>query len=120
MSCQGRLCEEQEHCGDVLREDSVVRLRRVQLMVEGKEEMAMAVFWMSDGIDCCHVSFLLCHLVPCAALYNGALAQVTHVFNGNPDECNSAECHMYHKNKGYAHAVIISDLPLAPCFGLFD
>ena len=32
MSCQGRSCEEHEHCGDVLREDVVVCLHRVQLM----------------------------------------------------------------------------------------
>ena len=80
----------------------------------------MAVVWVSDGIHCCHVRFLPCHMVPCAALYNGALAQVTHVFNANPDECDSAEPCMFHINKGYAHAVlIILDLPLAPCFGLF-
>ena len=43
MSCQGYLCEEHEHCGDLLREDVVVCLRRVHLMVEGKEETLVAV-----------------------------------------------------------------------------
>ena len=57
-------------------------------------------------------------MFPHVALYNGALAQVTRVFNGNPVDCDSAERRAYHKNKGYAHAVIISDLPLAPHFGL--
>jgi hypothetical protein len=88
-------------------------------MVEGKEEIVMAAVWVSDGINCCGVNFLPCHMVPCAALYNGALVQMTRVFNGDPDECDSAECRMYYKNKGYIHAVIILDLPLAPCFGLF-
>ena len=88
-------------------------------MVEGKEEKAMVVVWVSDRIDRCHVGFLSCHMVPHAALYNRVLAQVTHVFNRNPDECNSAVRCGYHKNKGYTHAVIILDLPLAPRFGLF-
>jgi hypothetical protein len=38
MSCQGRSCKEHEICGKVLKEDIVVRLRKIQLMVEGKEE----------------------------------------------------------------------------------
>ena len=38
MSCQGRSCEEHNNCGEVLKEDIVVRLRKIQLMVEGKEE----------------------------------------------------------------------------------
>jgi hypothetical protein len=39
MSCQGRLCEEHDICGgsEVLKEDVVVRLRKIQLMFEGKE-----------------------------------------------------------------------------------
>ena len=120
MSCQGRLCKKHEMCGDdALKEDVMVRLRTVQLMVEGKEEKAIAVVWVSYRIDCCHVGFLPCHMVKSTALYNGALAQVTRVFNGNPADWDSAECHAYHKNKGYTHAVIILDLPLAPRFGLF-
>ena len=109
MSNQDCLCKEQEHCRDVLREEIVVSLCRVQLMVEGKEETVMAVVWVSDRINRCCVGFLPCHMVPRAALYNGALAQVTRVFNRNPDECNSAERRMYHTNKGYTHVVIISD-----------
>ena len=35
VSCQGRACEEHEICGVVLKEDVVVRLRKMQLMVEG-------------------------------------------------------------------------------------
>jgi hypothetical protein len=44
MSCRGRSCEEHELCGDeVLKEDVVVRLRTVQLVVDGKEEKAIEV-----------------------------------------------------------------------------
>ena len=119
MSCQGRSCKEHEMCGDeVLKEDIGVGLRMVQLMVEGKEEKAIAVVWVSDGINRCYVGFLHRHMVKCAALYNEALAEVTRVFNGNPTDCNSAERRAYHKNHGYAHAMIILDLPPAPHFGL--
>ena len=30
MSCQGRSCEEHENCNEVLKEDAVVRLRKIQ------------------------------------------------------------------------------------------
>ena len=76
MSCQGRSCEEHENCGEVLKEDVVVRLRKIQLMVEGKEETAIAAIWVTDGIDRCRVGFVPRHMVRHAARYDGALAQV--------------------------------------------
>ncbi len=67
-------------CGDeVLKEDVVVCLCTVQLLVKGKEKQAMEVVWVSDGIDCCRVGFLPCHMVKHVALFNGALAQVTRI-----------------------------------------
>jgi hypothetical protein len=62
MSCQGRSCEEHEICGEVLTEDVVVRLRKIQLMVEGKEETAIAAIWVTDGIDRCRVGFVPRHM----------------------------------------------------------
>ena len=59
MSCQGRSCEEHDICGEVLKEDIVVRLRKIQLMVEGKEETAITAIWVTDGIDRCRVGFVL-------------------------------------------------------------
>jgi hypothetical protein len=111
MSCRGRLCEEHELCGDVgLKEDIVIRLRTVQLVVGGKEEKAIEVVWVTEGMDCCRVGFLPCHMVRHAACYNGALAQVTRVFNGNPADCDSFERRAYHIHHGFTKAVIISDL----------
>jgi hypothetical protein len=44
MSCRGRSCEVHKLCGDeVLKEDVVVCLRTVQLVVDGKEEKAIEV-----------------------------------------------------------------------------
>jgi hypothetical protein len=78
---QGRTCEEHPiNCGEVLAEDVVVRLRKVQILVEGKEETAIAAVWINDGIDRCHVGFLLHHMVKHAVRYDGAVAQVTRVF----------------------------------------
>ncbi len=104
------MCEEHELCGDeVLKEDVVVRLRTVQLVVDGKEEKAIEVVWVTEGMDCCRVGFLPRHLVRHAARYNGALAQVTRVFNRNPADCDSSECRAYHKHHGFTEAVIILD-----------
>jgi hypothetical protein len=37
----------------VLKPDVVVRLRKVQIMDEGREETAIAAVWVTDGIDRC-------------------------------------------------------------------
>jgi len=110
MSCQGRSCDEHELRGKVLKADVVVRLRKIQLMVEGKEEMAIAAIWVTDGIDRCRVGFVPRHMVQHAAKYDGALAQVTHVFSDNPEICDTTEKRMFFKNKGYCRAAIILTL----------
>ena len=74
---QGRSCKEHPaNCGEVLEPDVVVRLLKVQVMVEGREETAIAVVWVTDGMDCCRVGFLPRHMVKHAARYDGSLAQV--------------------------------------------
>ncbi len=96
---RGRSCEEHpNNCGKMLAEDVVVHLWKVQIQVEGQEEMAIAAYWVTDGVDCCHVGFLPRHMVKQAGRYNGALAQVTHVFNADPTCYNTAECRAFHKN----------------------
>ena len=57
-STQGRHCHQHDICGAVLKEDVVVRLRKVQVVVDGKEESAIAAYFVSDGIDQCRVGFL--------------------------------------------------------------
>jgi hypothetical protein len=63
MSCQGHLCEEHEICGNVLKEVMVVRLCKLQLMVEEKEETAITAIWVTDGVGCCCVGFVPCHMI---------------------------------------------------------
>jgi hypothetical protein len=111
MSCQGRSCEMHKICGEVLTEDAVVRLKKFQLMVEGKVETAIAEMWVMDGINRCHDGFVPCHMVKHSVWYNGALAQVTCIFSGDPETCNSAERCLFFKNKGFCLASIIFILP---------
>ena len=59
---QGRSCKEHINCGEVIAEDVVVHLRKVQIMVEGREERAIDCVWVTDGIDCCRINFLPCHM----------------------------------------------------------
>jgi hypothetical protein len=100
---QGSSCEEHpNNCGKVLAEDVVVHLRKVQIQVEGREETAIAAYWVTDSVDRCHVGFLPRHMVKQAGRYDGALAQVTRVFNADPTCCNTAECRAFLKIEGVA------------------
>jgi hypothetical protein len=60
---RGCSCEEHDVCGTVVMEDTLLRLRKAQIFVDGKEETAIACYWVTDGIDCCRVGFLKCHMV---------------------------------------------------------
>ena len=40
-----RRCDEHNVCGAVVEEDVVVRLRKVQMLVDGKEETAIPVYY---------------------------------------------------------------------------
>ena len=41
---RGRSCEEHDVCGEVVEEDTLLRLRREQILVDGKEETAIACY----------------------------------------------------------------------------
>jgi hypothetical protein len=70
----------------------------MQVVVDGKEETAIAAIWVTDSIDRCRVGFLKRHTVQHAAHFDGALVQVTRVFRSDPGSCDSAERRMYHHN----------------------
>ena len=110
MSCQGRHCEEHEVCGVVLKEDVVVRLRKMQLMVEGKEETVIAAIWVTDGVDRCRCGFVPCHMVKHVARYDGALAQVNRILSDDAETYDLAEQCLFHRNKGFCLAAIMSTL----------
>ena len=54
---RGRSCEEHNVCGLVVEEDTLLRLRRVQIEVDGQEETVIACIWVTDRIDCCYIGF---------------------------------------------------------------
>ena len=108
-SDQGRSCEEHLfNCGEVLAEDVVVRLRKVQILEDGKEETAIAAVWINDGVDRCRVGFLPRHMVKHAIHYDGAVAQITCVFSSDASVCDTAERRQFHKNHGCCLAAIIA------------
>ena len=61
MSSHDQNCFEHNIYGIYLEKDLVVRFRKVQINVEGKEESAIAVYKFSNGIDAYRVGFR--HLV---------------------------------------------------------
>jgi hypothetical protein len=76
----GRSCEEHDVCGSILEENTVVRIRHVQILVDGKEESALAAYWISDGIDRCHAGFLQHHLLKHWKDYDGRIAQIVDMY----------------------------------------
>ena len=54
---RGRSCEEHDVCGTVVEEDTLLHLRKEQILVDGQEASAIACYWVTDGIDRCRVGF---------------------------------------------------------------
>ena len=106
----GHCCEEHTICGAVLTEDCVVRFRKVQVIVNEKEESAIVAFWVSDRVDQCCVSFLLQHHVKHSKKLEGVLAQITEVYTGDSDSPTKHQKH--YRNSGVAIGAIISGLLL--------
>ena len=104
-SGRGRSCEAHKVCGSALQLDTTVRFRTIQILNgkfflvpfvvtifshfspsfffffsllpdEGEEEMAIGVYWVTDGIDRCLVGFLSKHCVKHEHKYDGHVAQV--------------------------------------------
>ncbi len=108
-SDRGRSCEQHDCCGlEVIKEDVVVRFRRVQVSYDGKEEAAIAAIWVTDGIDQCRVGFLGKHLVKHHHLYEGRLGQVTELYKNSESPAKRSK---HHRNRGVALAAIID----TPC-----
>ena len=76
-------CEEHPICGDVVIEDVVLHLRKVQVLMNQQEQSAIAAFWVSDGIDRCCIGYLPKAYVKNWKQYDGALIQVVEVYSGD-------------------------------------
>jgi hypothetical protein len=105
-------CEEHPYCREVIDDNVVIRLCCIQVIIPsknggpGQEVTAVAVYWVTDGIDRCPVGFLPAHMVKYATRYDGVLAQVTETFC-LVVEGDKTVCEKYHRNKGFCRAVII-------------
>ena len=106
LPTNGHCCEEHTICGAVLTEDSVVGFRKVQVIINEKEESAIVVFWVSDGVDQCCVGSLLQHHVKNWMKLKAVLAQITEVYTGDSD--SPTKCQKHYRNSGVAIAAIIS------------
>jgi hypothetical protein len=102
---RGRSCEEHGVCGSILQLDTVVRLRSVQIIVDGGlEQTAIAAYWVTDGIDRCRVGFLPRHCVKHASLFENKLAQVVEFLDKSE---SPSERRRYHHNLGLCRAALI-------------
>ena len=104
-SDRGRSCEEHACCGSVVKIDTVVRIRAEQVEVNGREDTAMVVYWVTDGIDRCRVGFLPRHTVKHKASFDGKLAQIVEILGESDSPADRKFCH---RNHGAARAVIIN------------
>ena len=94
---RGRRCEDNMVCcGDLLEEDSVVRLRMERILVPNflagkgrkkREVTAITVNWVTDGVDHCHVGFLPRAYALEGAIYDGVLCWVTEDFSESDPSC---------------------------------
>ena len=76
------------------------------MYINGHEQSAVGVYWVSDGVDQCLVGFLHCHQVKHLNKLEGALCQVTEVYSDNSE--SPTKCHKHKKNFGCAIAAIVS------------
>ena len=102
----GHSCEEHHTCGCVLEEDCLVRLRKRQVYINGHEQSAVGVYWVSDGVDQCLVGYLHRHQVKHLNKLEGVLCQVTEVYSDNSD--SPTKRHKHKKNFGHGIAAIVS------------
>jgi hypothetical protein len=87
--------------------DTVVRFRAVHISVDGQEQSAIAVYWVTDGIDRCRVGFLRRHLVKHKEDYDGKLGQVVEIMGSSKDKAIRKKSYHY---KGWATSVLIEVL----------
>ena len=98
--------EEHHICGEVVIEDVVLHLRKVQIQMNQQEQSTIAAFWVSDGIDRCCIGYLPKAYVKNWKQYDGALVQLIEVYSADSD--SPMKHQKFHRNHGLAVAVIIS------------
>ena len=89
-----------------MEEDSLIRLRKHQVYINGHEQSAVGVYWVSDGVDRCLVGYLHRQQVKHLNKLEDALCQVTEVYSDNSD--SPTKWHKHKKNFGCAIVAIVS------------
>ncbi len=81
-SDRGRKCDMHDCCGDVVKADMIVCLRRKQHLWKNKttgkneEYTAYEAVWVTEGVDACKVGFLPKAYTNYGSLYDGVLCQI--------------------------------------------
>jgi hypothetical protein len=108
-SGRGRSCEHHACCGSILQIDTVIRLRKQQIINdEGREEAAIAAYWITDGVDRCRVGFMPRHFVPHAEMFDGKVAQVVELLEYSESK---ADRNRSYRNKGVVRIAILNEGP---------
>ena len=58
-------CENYFACGEIVKVDTILSLKKVKIWVMGKEEIAFAVYLVEQGLLTCHVGFLCWYIAIC-------------------------------------------------------
>jgi hypothetical protein len=82
----------------------VILLTNVAYAGHGKEETAIAVYWVTDGIDHCRVGILRRHCVKHKHLYEGKFAQLVDFLEGSKSVYDRR---LDHKIRGIAMASLL-------------
>jgi hypothetical protein len=114
-SNRGLNCNDHPFCGEIVQLDIVVRFCCDMIYVTGstnggpgREEPAIVVSWVSDGIDACRIGFLPRHMNHHVVRYDGVLGQIPETFSANHH--NHAVREKWHRNMGFCRASVISPL----------
>jgi hypothetical protein len=66
------------------------------------------VYWVTDGIDACHIGFLPRHMNHHATCYDGVLGQITDTFSAGHH--NHVVREKWHRNMGFCSTAVFSPL----------
>ncbi len=111
----GRNCDDHPFCGEIVQLDVVVCFCHEMTHVAGgtnggpgREEPAIIVYWVTNGIDACQIGFLPQHMKHHAGHTDGVLGQITYTFSTGHH--NHAVREKWHRNMGFYCAAVISPL----------
>jgi hypothetical protein len=87
----------------------VVRLCKVQIVNDdGREETAVAAYWVTDGVDHRRVGFLPWRFIKQADKFDGKLAQITEFLEMSD---SPSDRRLSYRNRGMCRAAVITGGP---------